>query len=93
MLARSATVAQATFEPDEPDEDDFDDEDEEDEDEDEELPTFSPVFLSPVPDLSVDDEDDDESELAVLSDFLPSDPFDEAAAGSALFWLLRLSLR
>jgi hypothetical protein len=93
ILARSATAAQATFEPDEEDEDDFDEEDGE-------LLTFSPVFLSPVPDFSVDDEEDDESELTVLSDFLPSDPFDlpsdpfaAAAAGSALFWLERLSLR
>jgi hypothetical protein len=94
ILARSATAAQATFEPDEEDEDDFDEEDGDEEDG--ELLTFSPVFLSPVPDFSVDDEEDDESELTVLSDFLPSDPFDEAAAGSAgsaLFWLLRLSLR
>jgi hypothetical protein len=87
ILARSATADQATFEPDDDDEDDEDDFDEE-------LLTFSPVFLSPVPDFSVDDEEDDESELTVLSDFLPSDPFDAAAAaGSALFWLERLSLR
>jgi hypothetical protein len=90
ILARSATAAQATFEPDEEDEDGEDDFDEEDG----ELLTFSPVFLSPVPDFSVDDEEDEESELTVLSDFLPSDPFDAAAAaGSALFWLERLSLR
>jgi hypothetical protein len=89
MLARPATAAQATFEP---EEDDLDEEDEEDEDDDE-LPTFSPDFLSEVPDLSLDDEADDESELAALSAFLPSDPFDEAAAGSALFWLVRLSVR
>jgi hypothetical protein len=87
MLARSATAAQATFEPDDEDEEGEDEEDEE------ELPTFCPGFLSPVPDLSPDDEEDDESELAVLSGFLPSDPFDEAAAGSALFWLVRLSVR
>jgi hypothetical protein len=90
MLARPATAVQATFEPEE------DGLDEEDEDGDE-LPTFSPDFLSPVPDLSPDDEEDeedDESELAALSAFLPSDPFDEAAAaGSVLFWLLRLSVR
>jgi hypothetical protein len=86
MLARPATAAQATFEP---EEDDLDEEDEDDG----ELLTFSPDFLSPVPDLSPDEEEDDESELAALSDFLPSDPFDEAAAGSALFWLLRLSVR
>jgi hypothetical protein len=84
MLAGPATTAQATFEPEE------DDEDEDDEDEDG-LLTFSPDFLSPVPDLSPDDED--ESGLTPLSVFLPSDPFDEAAAGSALFWLVRLSVR
>jgi hypothetical protein len=87
MLARPATVAQATFEP-------VEDAEEEDEDE---LPALSPGFLSdflsPVPDLSPDDEEDDESELTVLSVFLPSEPFDEAAAGSALFWLVRLSVR
>jgi hypothetical protein len=79
MLARPATVAQATFEP--------------DEDEDGEDPAFPPGFLSPVPDLSPDDEADDESGLAALSAFLSPDPFDEAAAGSALFWLVRLSVR
>jgi hypothetical protein len=101
MLARPATAVQATFEPDEdePDEDepedDDPDEDEEadepdEEDEDEELPTLSPDFLSPVPDLSPDEE---------LSDFLLSDPFDpldplaDAPAGSVLFWLARLSVR
>jgi hypothetical protein len=101
MLARPATVVQATFEPDddepdddepdddEPDEDEPDDDEPEDED-DEELPTLSPDFLSLVPDLSPDEE---------LSDFLPSDPFDpfdplaDAPAGSALFWLARLSVR
>jgi hypothetical protein len=88
MLARPATAAQATFEPEEDDlaEDDL-------EDEDDELPAFSPDFLSPAPDLSPDDDDEDESELTVLSVFLPSDPFDEAAAGSALFGLVRLSVR
>ena len=51
---------------------------------------MSPDFLSLVPDLSPDEE---------LSDFLPSDPFDpfdplaDAPAGSALFWLARLSVR
>ena len=89
MLARPATAAQATFEPEEDFEPDVDDEP----DEEDELPTFSPDFLSLVPDLSPDDEEDDESELAALSAFLPSDPFDEAAAGSAGFWLLRLSVR
>ena len=86
ILARPATAAQATFEP---EEDDLDEEDSGDG----ELLTFSPDFLSLVPDLSPDDEEDDESELAALSAFLPSDPFDEAAAGSVLFWLLRLSVR
>jgi hypothetical protein len=86
-LARPATAAQATFEP----EEDF--EPEEEDEEDDELPTFSPDFLSPVPDLSPDDEEEDESELAALSAFLPSDPFADAAAGSVLFWLLRLSVR
>jgi hypothetical protein len=92
MLARPATAGQATFEPEEPEEPEEDDEDEEDEDE---LLAFSPDFLSPVPDLSLDDEEDedDESELAALSDFLASEPFVEAAAGSELFWLVRLSFR
>jgi hypothetical protein len=87
MLARPATAAQATFEPEEDDEDE--------EDEDDELPAFSPDFLSAVPDFSPDDDEDEdeESELAALSDFLPSEPFVEAAAGSVLFWLLRLSVR
>ena len=89
MLARPATAAQATFEP----EEDFDPEEDDEDEEDDELPTFSPDFLSLVPDLSPDEEEDDESELAALSVFLPSDPFVEAAAGSALFGLLRLSLR
>jgi hypothetical protein len=89
-----ATAVQATFEPeedepegDDPDEDD-DPEEEEEEDEEEELPTLSPDFLSPAPDLSPDEE---------LSDFLPSeDPFEplaEAPAGSLVFWLARLSVR
>jgi len=88
MLARSpATAGQATFEPDEEDEDEEEDDDEEDDDEDEEELTFSPDFLSPLPeDLSPDD--------VAESAFLPSeDPFDDAAAGSALFWLARLSVR
>jgi hypothetical protein len=93
MLARSpATAGQATFEPDEEDEeDDEEDEDDPDEDdEDEAEPAFSPAFLSPLPeDLSLD-------EVAV-SAFLPSllsdDPFADAAAGSALFWVARLSVR
>jgi hypothetical protein len=89
MLARPATAGQATFEPEE------DDEDLEDDDLEEELLALSPDFLSPVLDLSPDEEeDDDESELAAaLSDFLPSEPFVEAAAGSELFWLVRLSVR
>jgi hypothetical protein len=95
MLARPATAVQATFEPEEDfePEDDFEPEEDDEDEEDDELPTFSPDFLSPVPDLSPDDEEDNESELAALSAFLPSDPFAEAAAGSALFWLLRLSFR
>jgi hypothetical protein len=88
MLARSpATAGQATFEPDEEDEDEEDDEEDEvDEDEEEEL-TFSPDFLSPLPeDLSPD--------AVVASAFLLSDdPFADAAAGSELFWLARLSVR
>jgi hypothetical protein len=98
MLARPATAVQATFEPDEdePDEDEpEDDEPDEDEeadepDEEDELPTLSPDFLSPAPDLSPDED---------VSDFLLSDPFDpldplaDAPAGSALFWLARLSVR
>jgi hypothetical protein len=88
MLARSpATAGQATFEPDEEDEEEDDDEeDDDDEDEEEEL-TFSPDFLSPLPeDLSPDE--------AAESAFLPSDdPFADAGAGSELFWLARLSVR
>jgi hypothetical protein len=88
MLARSpATAGQATFEPDEEDEDEEEDDDEEDDDEDEEELTFSPDFLSPLPeDLSPDE--------VAESAFLPSDdPFADAAAGSELFWLARLSVR
>ena len=83
MLARSpATAGQATFEPDEEDE-----EEEDDEDEDEEELTFSPDFLSPLPeDLSPD-------EVAESAFLLSDDPFADAAAGSALFWLARLSVR
>lgn len=91
MLARSpATAGQATFEPDEEDEDEEDD-DEEDDDEDEEELTFSPDFLSPLPeDLSPDEA----AESAfLLSDLLSDDPFADAAAGSDLFWLSRLSVR
>ena len=84
MLARSpATAGQATFEPDEEDEE----EEEDDEDEDEEELTFSPDFLSPLPeDLSPD-------EVAESAFLLSDDPFADAAAGSALFWLARLSVR
>jgi hypothetical protein len=91
MLARSpATVGQATFEPEEeeePEEDEEDDElDEDDEDEEEEL-TFSPDFLSPLPDdLSPD-------ELVASAFLLSDDPFADAAAGSEPFWLARLSVR
>jgi hypothetical protein len=91
MLARSpATAGQATFEPDEEDEDEEDDEvdeDEEEEEEEEEELTFSPDFLSPLPeDLSPD-------EVAASAFLLSDDPFADAAAGSELFWLARLSVR
>jgi hypothetical protein len=91
MLARSpATAGQATFEPDDEDDEDGDDEDgddEDDSDEDDEEPTFSPAFLSPLPEGLSPDEDAE-------SAFLPSaDPFADAAAGSELFWLARLSVR
>jgi hypothetical protein len=84
MLARSpATAGQATFEPDEEDEE----EEEDDEDDDEEELTFSPDFLSPLPeDLSPD-------EVAESAFLLSDDPFADAAAGSELFWLARLSVR
>jgi hypothetical protein len=87
MLARSpATAGQATFEPDEEDEDEEDDEEDE-VDEDEEELTFSPDFLSPLPeDLSPD-------EVAASAFLLSDDPFADAAAGSELFWLARLSVR
>ena len=53
-------------------------------------PTFSPAFLSPLSPLP---EDLSPDELAA-SAFLPSDdPFADAAAGSELFWLARLSVR
>jgi hypothetical protein len=89
MLARSpATAGQATFEPDEEDEEEEEEEDEEDEDdEDDEELTFSPDFLSPLPeDLSPD-------EVAESAFLLSDDPFADAAAGSELFWLARLSVR
>jgi hypothetical protein len=91
MLARSpATAGQATFEPDEEDEEE-DDDAEDDDDEDEEELTFSPDFLSPLPeDLSPDEV----AESAfLLSDLLSDDPFADAAAGSEVFWLARLSVR
>ena len=94
MLARSpATAGQATFEPDEEDEEEEEEEDDEDDDddEDEEELTFSPDFLSPLPeDLSPDEA----AESAfLLSDLLSDDPFADAAAGSEVFWLARLSVR
>ena len=91
MLARSpATAGQATFEPDEEDEEE-EEEDDDDDDEDEEELTFSPDFLSPLPeDLSPDEA----AESAfLLSDLLSDDPFADAAAGSEVFWLARLSVR
>jgi hypothetical protein len=89
MLARSATAGQATFEPDEEDEDVDEEEEEDPEPEPEdELETVS--FLPPLSpeDLSFEEE----SELD-LSDFLPSEPFADDVAGSALFWAARLSVR
>jgi hypothetical protein len=94
MLARSATAGQATFEPDEEDEDVDEEEEEDPEPEPEDeletvsfLPPLSPEDLSPE-DLSFEEE----SELD-LSDFLPSEPFADDVAGSALFWAARLSVR
>jgi hypothetical protein len=79
--ARSVTARQATFEP---------DEDEEPE-EDDPLEAVSPAFLSLLLVLSADDPaEEEESAFEVASDFLPSEPLDEAAAGSEL---LRLSVR
>jgi hypothetical protein len=89
MLARSpATAGQATFEPDEEDEEEEEEEDDDGEDdEDGEEPTFSPDFLSPLPeDLSPD-------EVAESAFLLSDDPFADAATGSELFWLARLSVR
>jgi len=90
MLARfPATAGQATFEPDEEDEDEEEDDDEEDDDDEEEL-TFSPDFLSPLPeDFSLDEVAASPFLLSLLSD----DPFADAAAGSEPFWLARLSVR
>jgi hypothetical protein len=86
MLARSATAGQATFEPDEDEDDDPED--------DELLPAFSPDFLPPLAEDLSPDEDEAESPFdAAVSDFLLSDPLAEAAAGSELFWLERLSVR
>jgi hypothetical protein len=93
MLARSpATAGQATFEPDDEDEDeDEEDEDDPDEDdEDEEEPAFSPAFLSPLSPLPVDLSPDEAEVSAFL---LSDDPFADAAAGSELFWVARLSVR
>jgi hypothetical protein len=89
MLARSpATAGQATFEPDEEDEEEEEEDDEEDEDdEDDEELTFSPDFLSPLP------EDLSPEEVAESAFLLSDDPFADAAAGSELFWLARLSVR
>jgi hypothetical protein len=90
MLARfPATAGQATFEPDEEDEDE-EEEEEDDDDEDEEELTFSPDFLSPLPeDFSLDEVAASAFLLSLLSD----DPFADAGAGSELFWLARLSVR
>jgi len=83
-LAGSATAGQATFEPDE----------DEELGEDEPLETASPAFFSLLPEPSPDDpaeeEEEEESALEVVSDFLLSDPFAEAVAGSEP---LRLSVR
>jgi hypothetical protein len=87
-------AGQATFEPDDPDDPD-DPEDLEDEPEDEpdeepdDDPTLSPDFVPDVPDLSPDEEASD----FFASDPEPFDPFEEAPAGSADFWLARLSVR
>jgi hypothetical protein len=92
MLARSpATAGQATFEPDEEDEEEEEEDEEDEDDEDDEELTFSPDFLSPLPeDLSPDEV----AESAfLLSDLLSDDPFADAAAGSEVFWLARLSVR
>jgi hypothetical protein len=80
-------AGQATFEPDEEDSEEEDDDDEDEDDEDDEELTFSPDFLSPLPeDLSPD-------EVAESAFLLSDDPFADAAAGSELFWLARLSVR
>jgi hypothetical protein len=100
MLARPATAGQATFEPDEDEDEEPDDEedeepddeepdDEEPDDEDEEpLPTVSEAFLPLLPGLSPD-----ESALDAPSDFLASEPLDEALAASESFCAARLSVR
>jgi hypothetical protein len=89
MLARPATAGQATFEPDEDEDEEPDDEEDEEPDdeepddeelgdEDEEpLPTVSEAFLPLLPGLSPD-----ESALDAPSDFLASEPLDEALAAS-----------
>jgi hypothetical protein len=89
MLARSpATAGQATFEPEEDEEEEEEEEDDEDEEEEEEEElVFSPDFFSPLlEDLSLD-------EVAASAFLLSDDPFADAAAGSELFWLARLSVR
>jgi hypothetical protein len=100
MLARSATAGQATFEPDEEDDDDEEEDEEEPEPEPEdELETVS--FLSLLPGLSPEAPEDlspealsfEPEEEPELSDFLPSEPFADAVAGSELFWAARLSVR
>jgi hypothetical protein len=98
MLARSATAGQATFEPDEEDDEEEEEDEEEPEPEPEdELETVS--FLSLLPDLSPEAPEDLSPEALSpepeeeLSDFLPSEPFADAVAGSELFWAARLSVR
>jgi hypothetical protein len=100
MLARPATAGQATFEPDEDEDEEPDDEEDEEPDdeepddeelgdEDEEpLPTVSAAFLPLLPGLSPD-----ESALDASSDFLASEPLDEALAASESFCAARLSVR
>jgi hypothetical protein len=76
----------------EPDDEEPDDEEPDDEelgDEDEEpLPTVSEAFLPLLPGLSPD-----ESALDAPSDFLASEPLDEALAASESFCAARLSVR
>ena len=111
MLARSAwsaTVGQATFEPeldelDEPDEldDEPDDEPEPEPDEDEPAPVALPAFLSPDDPESLepdpldplDSDFDSDSDFDFDSDSDPLAPLAAARLASAPFWLLRLSVR